>query len=86
MSDAPLELAGLRLEQRIGQGGMGEVWRAVRPADGARFAVKVLSLPAADLSGRVRRFETEAEIGSRLTHPNLVRVHGHGTQGASSTW
>jgi len=45
-TDDPLigaEIAGYRVEARLGDGGMGRVYRAVLPAIGAQVAIKVLS-------------------------------------------
>ena len=61
------------IEQRIGEGGMGEVWRA-RRSDG-RFErhVAVKLLHAALLSHQAReRFEREGRLLARLTHPNIA--------------
>src|SRR4051794_26015263 len=81
MSEPGVSVGGYRLERRVGQGGMGEVWSAVRPSDGARVALKLLAFPENDPEARLRRFETEADLGARTRHPNLVRIHGHGREG-----
>lgn len=65
-----------RVEALIARGGMGAVFRAVR-ADGARVALKVLT------GGARERFEREAELAARLSHPGIVRVHGAGESGGS---
>lgn len=64
-----------RIEALVGEGGMGEVYRAER-ADGEyrqTVALKVLraGLPAAELS---RRFQLERQILARLAHPNIVPI------------
>ena len=63
------------LAEKIGQGGMGEVWRAVR-SDGmfqGAAAIKLLrsDLPADKL---VARFARERAVLARLNHPNIVRL------------
>ncbi|WP_405756562.1 protein kinase domain-containing protein [Streptomyces sp. NBC_00073] len=74
------ELAGrYRLEQRLGKGGMGEVWRAHDLALGRSVAVKVL-LEAATSDEVVARFRREATIGARLQHPGITVVHDVGQQ------
>ncbi|MEV6952436.1 protein kinase [Streptomyces sp. NPDC051183] len=74
------QLAGrYRLDQRLGQGGMGEVWRAHDTALDRAVAVKVL-LEAATNDELVARFRREATIGARLQHPGITVVHDVGQQ------
>ncbi|MFD9337228.1 protein kinase [Streptomyces sp. NPDC060028] len=74
------QLAGrYRLDQRLGQGGMGEVWRAHDTALNRAVAVKVL-LEAATNEELVARFRREATIGARLQHPGITVVHDVGQQ------
>ncbi|MFQ5767676.1 MAG: serine/threonine protein kinase, partial [Acidobacteriota bacterium] len=63
-------LSHYRLEEKIGLGGMGEVWRSVDEALGRRVAVKIIpeDLTAA-LSDRLLR---EAEACARLQHPAIA--------------
>ena len=63
----------------IGQGGMGAVWEAkhLRLPD-KRVVVKVLLWGATDAVA-LARFRREAEIASRLGHPNIVQVHDFNT-------
>jgi serine/threonine-protein kinase len=78
----PLEasLEGLRLgayvlEQPLGQGGMGSVWRA-RRADGqyeGQAAVKLLNLSLVSRTG-LARFRREGSVLSRLSHPGIARL------------
>ena len=66
--------ADLRIEQLIGIGAMGRVYRARRVGGAADVAVKILhrDLMASDVL--VARFEREARIASRLVHPNVVQM------------
>ncbi|WP_449483927.1 protein kinase domain-containing protein [Streptomyces avidinii] len=74
------QLAGrYRLDQRLGQGGMGEVWRAHDTALERAVAVKVL-LEAATNDEVVARFRREATIGARLQHPGITVVHDVGQE------
>ncbi|WP_330298379.1 protein kinase domain-containing protein [Streptomyces sp. NBC_00503] len=74
------QLAGrYRLDQRLGQGGMGEVWRAHDTALDRAVAVKVL-LEAATNDEVVARFRREATIGARLQHPGITVVHDVGQE------
>ncbi len=64
---------------RIGEGGMGEVWRARDKRIGRDVAVKILpdSYPAGD--ERLLRFEQEARAAGALNHPGLVTIFDVGT-------
>lgn len=71
-------IGNYRLEELIGTGGMGEVYRAEQ--NGQAYAMKVL-LYASEPSEETReRFTHEAEITTRLRHPNIVAVHSYGEQ------
>jgi serine/threonine-protein kinase len=60
----------------IGQGGMGEVYRARDTKLHRDVAIKVLpSEVAADLD-RLARFEREAQVLAALNHPNIAHIHG----------
>ncbi|MET9882419.1 protein kinase [Streptomyces sp. NPDC006430] len=74
------QLAGrYRLDRRLGQGGMGEVWRGHDLNLDRAVAVKVL-LEAATNDEVVARFRREATIGARLQHPGITVVHDVGQQ------
>lgn len=62
------------LEEEIGHGASGTVYRARDRLLGTPVAVKILRTPFADHA--LRRFIVEAEIGQSLTHPNIIRIHG----------
>src|ERR1700738_2153989 len=68
-------------EERIGQGGMGEVFRAVQKADGRPVAIKVLGASLAVVPDYVRRFDREAAAMAQLDHPGIVRFLGRGRTG-----
>jgi serine/threonine protein kinase len=63
---------GYRLVQFLGRGGWGEVWKAVRLADNACFAVKFLPCDS-QLAAAQEIRALQAIRG--LRHPNLVRIH-----------
>jgi hypothetical protein len=78
------EIGQYTLEEKIGSGGMGEVWRAthrmlIRPA-----AVKLITAPALgstptrDPELRLRRFEREARATGRLKSPHTVQLYDFG--------
>src|SRR5262245_35874102 len=78
MSSAPKRLADFEILRRIGAGGMAEVFLAEkRGAEGTsrRLVVKRL-LPDLVRSEELRAmFVNEAQIATRLDHPNVVHVH-----------
>lgn len=66
------------VQERIGSGGMGQVYRAVDVRLGRPVAIKVLSDdPPADAESR-HRFQDEARLASSLNHPHIVTVHDVG--------
>jgi len=72
----PERLGPYRLANKIGEGAMGEVYRAWHPALGGWRAVKLLPRGA---SARDRqRFEAEARLGAELHHPNTVSIFDRG--------
>jgi serine/threonine-protein kinase len=64
---------GYRLVRKLGEGGMGVVYLAVREADGAEVAVKTVLPAMAGSDAQVRRFLREADILKHLDHPRIVR-------------
>lgn len=64
-----------KLEKRLGEGGMGTVYRAHRTGRlGGEVAIKVLS-PALSKTVAAKRFEREARVVGQLSSPHIVRVH-----------
>jgi eukaryotic-like serine/threonine-protein kinase len=61
------------LEERLGQGAMGTVYRAVRD-DGVVVALKVVSGDLATDETYRRRFQREGRIAASVSHPNIVEV------------
>jgi serine/threonine-protein kinase len=81
---AARELGSYRLEERLGQGGMGEVWRARHRMLARPAAIKLIRTPAG-ASGRsrvsndlMRRFEREAQVIARLRSPHTVDLFDFG--------
>lgn len=78
------KLGAFEIVERIGRGGMGEVYRARDSRLKRDVAIKVLPPDFADDPGRLRRFGHEARAASALKHPNIVTVHEIGsTDGVS---
>ena len=75
-----------RIEEVIGRGGMGAVYRATDERLGRPVAVKVITVSAPDAEARERiraRFRHEAASAARLPHhPNVVPVYDYGTDAA----
>jgi serine/threonine protein kinase len=63
-----------RLERMLGTGGMASVWLAEDERLGRPVAVKVLADSLALDASYVSRFQREARVAARLSHPNLVNV------------
>lgn len=78
------EVDGYALESLLGRGGMGVVYRAVRPSDGAVAAIKILPLFAGDDPIQIRRFQREMRAAAAVSHPSLVQVQ-HAGQLADGT-
>src|SRR5438128_1900649 len=72
---------GFIVLERIGQGGMGEVFRCSRDSDGLLVAVKILTPQMAAVPDYVRRFGREAAAMAQLDHPGIVRLLGRGKAG-----
>ena len=72
----------LEILEFIGQGGMGVVFKARQPKLDRFVALKLLTLkPGADPSFG-ERFNREARVLARLSHPNIVAVHDFGQAGS----
>ena len=65
-----------RLLEKIGEGGMGVVWKAVDTTLDREVAIKVLPPVFAENAERLARFEREARLLASLNHPNIATVHG----------
>jgi len=68
-----------RLVERIGSGGMADVWRATDPELDRDVAIKVLHENFARDSEFVERFRREASSAAGLQHPNVVSIYDRGT-------
>jgi eukaryotic-like serine/threonine-protein kinase len=71
-------LGNYRVEAKLGEGGMGEVWLATDVRLGRHVALKFLSDEVTRDAARVFRFEREARAASALNHPNVCTIFGLG--------
>jgi hypothetical protein len=82
VSSAQRRLAGRYvLEEPIGRGGMGEVWRGTDTVLGREVAVKTVDLRRVPDDTGTARFEREARATAGLSHPGVVTVHDSGVEG-----
>ncbi len=81
MSNEQRQLAGRYvLEERIGRGGMGEVWRGTDSVLGRQVAVKLIDLRTVPDESGAARFEREARATAGLSHEGVVTVHDSGVE------
>ncbi len=66
------------IESKLGQGGMGIVYKCLDPETGRHAAVKVLPQQLTAAAAFVQRFKREVLTLERLDHPNIVRIFDHG--------
>ncbi|WP_433731610.1 serine/threonine-protein kinase [Nocardia sp. CA-129566] len=67
-----------RLQELIGEGGMGQVWRAYDTDTDRIVAVKLLPERCAADPGFRERFRREAHATARLREPHVIPIHGYG--------
>lgn len=68
-------IAQYRIVAKIGEGGMGEVYRARDTKLGRDVAIKVLPAAFSADTERLRRFEQEAQAAGALNHPNVLVIY-----------
>jgi hypothetical protein len=73
-------LGPYRLDEFVGGGGMGAVFRALDTTLDRRVAVKVLSRQHSGDAEMLRRFKVEAQSAARLDHQNIGRVYNVGSE------
>ena len=69
-------IAHYTITEKIGQGGMGEVYRATDTKLKRDVALKILPESFAADPQRMGRFQREAEVLASLNHPNIAGIHG----------
>ena len=71
----PTEVSHYRLLNRLGEGGMGVVFRAEDEQLGREVAIKLLRTEAVTSTEWLARFEREARLASSLQHPHICTIH-----------
>src|SRR5258708_26247255 len=69
-------IAHYRITSKLGEGGMGEVYRATDTKLGREVAIKVLPEAFAQDAERMARFTREAQVLASLNHPNIAAIYG----------
>src|SRR5512136_765692 len=69
-------LSHYRITEKLGQGGMGEVYRAEDTNLNRQVAIKVLPDGFVHDPERLARFEREAKLLASLNHPNIASIYG----------
>jgi serine/threonine protein kinase len=71
-------LSDYKLHERIGRGGMSEVYRATRISDESEVAIKVMDTKPDTWDVFLQRFEQEAKIVEGMQHPNVLALLDYG--------
>jgi len=74
----PEKVSHYRILEKLGAGGMGEVYLAEDMKLGRKIAIKILSEEFTTNKDRLHRFEQEASAASNLNHPNILTIHEMG--------
>lgn len=80
----PEQIAGCRIERRIGKGGMGVVYRALHTGLGRSVAIKLLNNERFSDSRTVDRFRREMTALGRVDHPNVVKAFDAGEEAGTA--
>jgi len=75
MSTRPRRLGKYELQERLGLGGMAEVWKALDTQLQRHVAIKLLHANLKEDPHFIARFEREAQLIASLHHPNIVQIH-----------
>jgi serine/threonine protein kinase len=72
------DIEGYRIIDKVGEGGMATVWRALQLSTQRQVALKVLGAGTFASKKARLRFEREVELTARLEHPNIARIYESG--------
>jgi serine/threonine protein kinase len=76
-------LGHYRIEAKLGEGGMGVVYRAFDTHLDRPVAIKILRADATTSPERKRRFQQEAKAASALNHPNIIHIYDISSSGGT---
>ena len=68
-------IAHYKITAKLGEGGMGEVWRATDTKLNRDVAIKILPEAFAKDADRMARFAREAQVLASLNHPNIAAIY-----------
>lgn len=74
------------IEEKIGSGAMGEVYKARHRLMKRQVAIKMLHPQTISGANALKRFQKEAEMASALNHPNILAVHDFGVSDDGSPY
>jgi serine/threonine-protein kinase len=72
----PATIGHYKITAKLGEGGMGAVYRATDTRLHRDVAIKILPPAFADDVARMQRFEREAQVLASLNHPNIAAIYG----------
>jgi eukaryotic-like serine/threonine-protein kinase len=84
MEQPPAELpagamvGGYQVTEKVGQGGMGQVYAASHPLIGKKVAIKILARHCVAIPDLVRRFMEEARAVNKIGHPHIIDIFSFG--------
>lgn len=71
-----VKIGPYEIHSLVGEGGLGEVWKASDPASGRHAALRVLPNPPSADPHRFDRFERDVRVLTSLNHPNIATIYG----------
>src|SRR5437763_16434857 len=74
MSTGPKRIGKYELQERLGRGGMGEVWKALDTQLQRHVAVKLIRAELQSDPHFIMRFQREAQVVASLRHPNIIKI------------
>ncbi len=80
------EVGGYRLDEQLGEGGMGVVYRATHQVLGKQAAVKLMRPRLCADDESVKRFFNEAVLTASIRHPGIVEIYDYGVHASGSAY